>query len=94
MEYNKEGKINRYYDLDEILRLDLDSDTRKNFETKFGKRVYFDSYGSCKIGKLCGLEVNYKLSTLYYIIKTEDNNFYIPTYQSITLMQKQASDFK
>ena len=64
MEFNKDGKIDRYYNLDEILRLDLDQEIKKNFEEKFGRTVYFDSNGSCKMGKLCGLEKNYQLTMI------------------------------
>lgn len=86
MEYNKNGAIDRYYNLDNILKLNLDNNVRENIEKKFGKRVFFDSNDSCKIGKLCGLEVNHKLSMLYYIIETDDKKLYVPTYQSITLL--------
>ena len=86
MEYNKNGAIDRYYNLDEILKLNIDNNIQKNIEEKFGRRVFFDSNGSCKIGKLCGLEVNHKLSMLYYIIEINNKKLYIPTYQSITLV--------
>ena len=86
MEYNKNGAIDRYYNLDNILKLNLDNNVIENIEKKFGKRVFFDSNDSCKIGKLCGLEVNHKLSMLYYIIETDDKKLYVPTYQSITLL--------
>ena len=86
MEYNKNGAIDRYYNLDNILKLNLDNNVVENIEKKFGKRVFFDSNDSCKIGKLCGLEVNHKLSMLYYIIETDDKKLYVPTYQSITLL--------
>ena len=86
IEYNKNGAIDRYYNLDNILKLNLDNNVRENIEKKFGKRVFFDSNDSCKIGKLCGLEVNHKLSMLYYIIETDDKKLYVPTYQSITLL--------
>ena len=86
MEYNKNGAVDRYYNLDNILKLNLDNNVRENIEKKFGKRVFFDSNDSCKIGKLCGLEVNHKLSMLYYIIETDDKKLYVPTYQSITLL--------
>lgn len=86
MEYNKNGAIDRYYNLDEILKLNIDNNIQKNIEEKFGRRVFFDSNGSCKIGKLCGLEVNHKLSMLYYIIEIDNKKLYIPTYQSITLV--------
>lgn len=86
MDYNKNGEVNRYYNLDEILKLNLDNSVRENIEEKFGRRVFFDSNGSCKIGKLCGLEVNHKLSMLYYIIEADNKKLYVPTYQSITIV--------
>ena len=85
MEFNKDGKIDRYYNLDEILRLDLSKEVRENLEQKFGRRVFFDSNGSCKIGKLCGLEINYQLGATYYIISDANNKeLFIPVSQSIT----------
>lgn len=86
MKYNKNGAVDRYYNLDDILKLDLDNNVRENIERKFGRRVFFDYNGSCKMGKLCGLEVNHKLSMLYYIIKRDERELYIPAYQSITLV--------
>lgn len=86
MEYNKNGAVDRYHNLDDILKLNLDDNVRENMKGKFGRRVFFDSDGSCKVGKLCGLEVNHKLSMLYYIIEATDRKLYVPTYQSITLM--------
>ena len=86
MEFNKDGKIDRYYNLDEILRLDLDQEIKKNFEEKFGRTVYFDSNGSCKMGKLCGLEKNYQLTMIYYIVEADGRKMFVPINQSITLL--------
>lgn len=87
MEFNKDGKIDRYYNLDEILKLDLDKEVKENLEQKFGKRIYFDSNGSCKIGKLCGIEKNYQLGMIYYIISSPDEKkTFIPINQSITVV--------
>ncbi len=86
MEFNKDGKIDRYYNLDEILRLDLDQEIKKNFEEKFGRTVYFDSNGSCKMGKLCGLEKNYQLTMIYYIVEADGKKMFVPINQSITLL--------
>nr|WP_303661307.1 hypothetical protein [Bacteroides intestinalis] len=86
MEFNKDGKIDRYYNLDEILRLDLDQEIKKNFEEKFGRTVYFDSNGSCKMGKLCGLEKNYQLTMIYYIVEAYGKKMFVPINQSITLL--------
>ena len=86
MEFNKDGKIDRYYNLDEILRLDLDQEIKKNFEEKFGRTVYFDSNGSCKMGKLCGLEKNYQITMIYYIVEADGKKMFVPINQSITLL--------
>ena len=86
MEFNKDGKIDRYYNLDESLRLDLDQEIKKNFEEKFGRTVYFDSNGSCKMGKLCGLEKNYQLTMIYYIVEADGKKMFVPINQSITLL--------
>ena len=37
MEYNKNGAIDRYYNLDNILKLNLDNNVIENIEKKFGK---------------------------------------------------------
>lgn len=84
MEYNKNGAVDRYTNLDDILKLNLEDNVRENIKEKFGKKVFFDSDGSCKMGKLCGLEVNHKLSMLYYIIEENDKKLYVPIYKSIT----------
>ena len=87
MEFNKDGKIDRYYNLDEILRLDLDKEVKENFKQKFGKKVFFDSNGSCKVGKLCGLEKNFQLGMIYYIISGFDGkNIFVPINQSIAVI--------
>lgn len=87
MEFKKDGEINKYYNLDEILKLDLDSEIKQNFTEKFGKTVFFDSNGSCKIGKLCGLEKNYQLTMIYYIVEESDGKkIYVPVNKSITLL--------
>ncbi len=87
MEFNKDGKIDRYYNLDEILRLDLDNEVRENFRQKFGKQVFFDSNGSCKMGRLCGIEKNYQLAMVYYIISDfNDKKMFVPVHQSITVV--------
>lgn len=87
MEFNINGKIDEYYNLDDILRLNLDNKTKDNFREKFGKTVYFDLNGSCRIGKLCGLENNYQLSMVYYIIINGDGDrMLIPIYKSITTL--------
>lgn len=87
MEFNKDGKIDRYYNLDEILKLDLDEEIKQNIKEKFGKKVFFDSNGSCKVGRLCGVEKNYKLTMIYYIVAdSEDKKMFVPVNQSITLL--------
>lgn len=87
MEFNKGGKIDRYYNLDEILKLDLDKELKQNLEEKFGKTVFFDSNGTCKMGKLCGIEKNYQLTMIYYIIvDSENKKMFVPVHQSITLL--------
>ena len=85
-DYNKNGKISKYTSLDEILRLNISDRVRDEFKTKFNKKVFFDKDGSCRIGKLVGLEVNEKLSAHYYIIDTEDKKIYVPCNNSLTLL--------
>lgn len=84
---DKDGKIDRYYNLDEILKLDITQEIRKTINENFGKKVYFDSNGSCKIGKLIGLEKNYQLGDIYYIaVDSEDKKMFIPTHKSISTL--------
>lgn len=84
MEYNKSGEVNRYYDLDDILKLNISVELASEMKEKFGKRVFYDQDGTCKMGKLCGLEVNHKLSTLYYIVDIDGNKMFVPTWKSLT----------
>lgn len=84
--YNKNGKVIRYTNLDDILRLNLSDRIRDEFKSKFNKRVFFDCNGSCKIGTLVGIEINEKLSAQYYIIDTEDKKIYVPCNNSLTLL--------
>lgn len=84
MEYNKNGEIDRYYNLDDILRLNIPEETRNNLETKFGKTVFYDADGSCRMGTLVGLEKNSKLSMLYYIVDVNGKKNFVPTWKSLT----------
>lgn len=84
MKYNKDGSVDKYYDLDSILKLNLSKNVLNIFEECFNKKVYWDNDGSCRIGKLIGIEVNHKLSMFYYIVESNNNKFYIPVWKSIT----------
>lgn len=86
VDYNKNGNIYAYYDLDEILKNSIFDNVKEIFKKMFNKRVFFEYRGNCKIGKLIGLEINHKLSMQYYIIKSEDQTLYIPINRSITLV--------
>lgn len=84
MEYNKSGEVNRYYNLDDILKLDIPAEIASEMREKFGKRVFYDKDGTCKMGRLCGLEKNHKLSMLYYIVDIDGNKMFVPTWKSLT----------
>lgn len=84
MEYNINGEVDRYYNLDEILGLDIPSHIAAEIKEKFNKKVLCDCNGNCKIGKLCGLEVNHKLSMLYYIIEIDGDKIFVPTWKNLT----------
>ena len=86
MEFNKEGKVNRYKNLDEILKLNISESLQEEFKRKFNKKIYFERNGNCKIGKLIGLEINEQLSEQFYIIEVEDKTIYISCNNSITLL--------
>lgn len=81
---NVNGQISRHYDLDEILSLDIPDSTKKSFKENFKKRVYFDYKDGCRLGTLIGLEMNYMLSNIFYIIETNNGTLYIPITNSIT----------
>lgn len=84
MEYNKSGKVDKYFNLDDILRLNLPNDIKKEIEDKFKKKVFYDNNGSCRLGVFIGIEINHKLSETYYIIDTDSTKNYIPIWKSIT----------
>lgn len=84
MDYNKNGKADRYFNLDDILKLNLPDNIRKEVEEKFKKKVFYDNNGSCKLGVLIGVEMDYNLSETYYIIDIDGNKNYVPTWKSIT----------
>lgn len=84
MDYNKNGEVNRYFNLDDILRLNLPDNIRKEVKGKFKKKVFYDNNGSCQLGVLIGIEMNHKLSETYYIVDVDGNKNYVPTWKSIT----------
>lgn len=84
MDYNKNGEVNRYFNLDDILRLNLSDNIRKEVEEKFKKKILYDNNGSCRLGVLIGLEMNHKLSETYYIVDVDGTKNYVPTWKSIT----------
>lgn len=85
MEYNKNGEVNRYYNLDDILKLNLPEDLKENIREKFKKRIFYDNDGSCKVGILVGIERNYKLEETYYIIIDMDGNKnFVSIWKSLT----------
>lgn len=84
MEYNKDGEVNRYYNLDDILRLNLPESVISEVRSNFKKKVFYDSNGSCKLGTLVGIERNEKLSETYYIVDIDGTKNFVPTWKSIT----------
>lgn len=84
MEYNKNGEVDRYYNLDEILRLNLPEDLKENIKEKFKKKVFYDNNGSCRIGTLIGVERNHKLEETYYIIDVDGSKNFVPMWKSLT----------
>ena len=84
MEYNKNGEVDRYYNLDEILRLNLPEELKENIKEKFKKKVFYDNNGSCRIGTLIGVERNHKLEETYYIIDVDGSKNFVPMWKSLT----------
>lgn len=86
MEYNKNGEINRYYNLDDILKLNLPEDTLLEVQSKFKRKVFYDNNGSCRLGTLVGIERNEKLSETYYIVDVDGTKNFVPIWKSITIV--------
>lgn len=86
MEYNKNRQVNRYYELDDILRLNIPNTIKEEFRKKFKKRVFYDCNESCKIGILVGLEENEKLFDTFFIIDEDGHKNFIPTWRSLTIL--------
>lgn len=84
--FNKDGKINKYVNLDEILKLNILEILKEEFKIKFHKTVYFGRKGKCQVGKLIGLETNGQFSSLFYIIETDKKRVYIPYGNSLTVI--------
>lgn len=84
MEFNKNGEINRYYELDDILKLDIPENIKDNFKNLFNKNVFWDNNGSCKVGKLIGIEKNSILSEIYYMTEVDNVKNFVPIWKSIT----------
>ena len=84
MDYNKNEEVNRYFNLDDILRLNLPDNIRKEVEEKFKKKVFYDNNGACKLGTFIGIEIDSTLSDVYYIIDINGIKNYVPIRKSIT----------
>lgn len=84
MDYNKNEEVNRYFNLDDILRLNLPDNIKKEVEDNFKKKVFYDNNGSCRLGVLIGIEMNHKLSETYYIMDVDGTENYVPIWKSIT----------
>ena len=83
-DFNKDGKVYKYFSLDEILSLDIPDKLKDEYKQKFGKLVYYDGNGYCRLGFLTGLEKNEQLSGIYFIIENDGKTDYIPVWKSIT----------
>lgn len=81
--FNKNGKVNKYFDLDEILKLNLSESFKSEFKDKFNKTVSYQK-GS---GTLVGLEINEKLYEMYYILDSNGSHKYISCENSIKLLK-------
>lgn len=84
MIYNKEEKVYSYYDLGEILKLNIPNSVRTTMEQYFNRNIFYESNDKCKVGKLIGIESNYQFSNYYYIIEDGNSKIHIPIHQSIT----------
>lgn len=84
MEYNKNGEIDRYYNLDEILKLNISTKLKDSIKEKFNKKVFYDNNGSCRVGTLIGIERNHKLEETYYIINVNEIKNFVPIWKNLT----------
>lgn len=84
MIYDTKGEVNRYYNLDDILRLNLSDSLKSEFKEKFKKLVFFDNKDSCVMGTLIGIEENLKLLEFYYIIDCNGKTMFVPVWKRLT----------
>lgn len=74
-------EMSKYFNLNEILELNLPNDIKEEVKDKFGKKVFYEEDDSCKVGTLIGIAIHGRLNGSYYIM---DNQNYVPTWKSIT----------
>lgn len=74
--------MDKYYNIDEILNLDISDTLLSEIKDNLNKRVFWGQNGVCKIGKLCGLSV--EDNEIYYILKVNNDEVFIPIWKSLT----------
>lgn len=85
--YFKDGEVFKCTTLESIVNSELISDrVKKECKSKFNKKCYFRFGTSTKIGTLKGIEINGKLSSIFYILENSGEKFHIPCEESITLL--------
>lgn len=76
--------MSKYFNLNDILDLDIPDNILKEVQDKFGKRVFYDDNSSCKVGTLVGVAVQEHPEIYYYIIDINGTNNYVSVWKSVT----------
>lgn len=75
-DYNKNGQVYTCKSIDSVHGTDLIPEkTKAEFVERFGKKVYFKQKSdTTKIGIVEGLEINGKLSEIFWIVRDINSN--------------------
>jgi hypothetical protein len=72
----------KYYDLNEILQLDIPDSVKDKLKEAINKLVFYDNNGSCRVGKLIGIANND--TSYYYIIEINNYEYFVSIWESMT----------
>ena len=85
LQFNKKYmEISEYFNLEDILKLNLPNDIKEEIKETFGKKVFYEENDSCKMGVLIGIATHGRLNGVYYITNVNNNKNYVPIWKSIT----------
>lgn len=91
VEEQLENKTHEYLSLEEVDKsYHVEEPLLSNFKEKFNKQIFFEYRGSCKVGTLIGLRL--RRGVFHYIIDCDKERIYIPTTNSITLLNQDQNE--